>query len=112
MVSAADLIAAARASRVSKVDIGGDGFYVRRLGATAVMEISQRARAGNALGVHEWLVLGVCNEDGSPFFTADEAREYAEESGLVSVRLADAIAEKAGLGGGDAAKNSEATPNG
>lgn len=105
MVTAAELIAEARSSRVSKVLVADREFYVRRLGAAAVMSISQRAREGRPLSIAEWLTLGVVAEDGSPFFTDEEAAEYAEAAGLEAVQLADAVAEKAGLGKGNAAKN-------
>jgi len=76
MVSAAELIAEARASRVSRVEVEGRDFFVRKLPAREVMLISARGREGRPLEIHEWLAFGVCNEDGSAFFTAEEAAEY------------------------------------
>ena len=105
MVTAAELIAEARSNRVSKVLVMGREFFVLRLGGDVVMSITQRAREGKPLAPHEWLTLGVVNEDGSPFFTDAEAAEYFKEDGLAAVMLSDAVADKAGFGKVNAAKN-------
>jgi hypothetical protein len=105
MVTAAERIAAAKSRRISKVDVGGEEFFVRRLPADVVMEITRAAREGKQLSVAEWLAFGVCNEDGSAYFTDEEAAEYSEAAGVDAVRLADAVADKAGLGPESAAKN-------
>ena len=105
MVTAAERIAAAKARRVARVEVAGEEWHVRRLSADVVMEISRRGREGSPLSVAEWLAFGVCNDDGSDYFTADEAAEYAAAAGVDAVRLADAVADKAGLGQESAAKN-------
>ena len=105
MVTAAERIAAAKATRIAAVEVGGESFFVRRLPADVVMQITRAAREGNQLSVADWLSFGVCNEDGSPYFTEAEAVDYAEAAGVAAVRLADAVADKAGLGAENAAKN-------
>lgn len=104
MVTAAELIAEARARRIAPVTVSGIEFHILRLPATQMVAIGQRAREGAPFQVPDWLAAGVCNPDGSPFFTADEAAEFAEVDGYTAARLADAVAEKAGFGG-DPAKN-------
>jgi hypothetical protein len=105
MVSAADLLAEARSRRINKVEVEGREFFVRRLSAPEVIAVSTRIREGQPFEIHEWLALGVCNEDGSPYFTAEGAAEYAECDGFDAVQLAEAVAVRSGLGPRDAAKN-------
>ena len=105
MVTAAERIAAAKARRISQVTVAGEEFHVRRLPADVVMEISRRGREGKPLTVAEWIAFGVCNEDGSDYFTEEESAEYATAAGLDAVMLADAVADKAGLGAETSAKN-------
>lgn len=111
MVTVEELLADAAAARVGTVTVGRHQFHVRKFGYLEVMAISKRAREGQAPDVPEWLALGVCTEDGSPFFTPESALQYAEADGPSAVRLADAVASKV-FGQEDAAKNSEATPSG
>jgi hypothetical protein len=105
MVTAAERISAAKARRISQVEVNGEQWHVRKLGADVVMDMLQRIRDGNKPKVCEWLAFGVCNEDGSDYFTEEEAVEYATAAGLEAVMLADAVADKSGLGAGTAAKN-------
>lgn len=105
MVTAAELIAAARNSRIKKVTILGREFCLRKFSSDVVMAISRRAREGEPFTVADWLEQGVCNEDDSPFFTAEQAAEYAKIDGLVAVRIVDELASLNGYGGDDTEKN-------
>lgn len=105
MVTAAELLAEARNSRVKRVSIGGREFCLRKFPADIVMAISRRAREGNPFTVAEWLEQGVCAEDGTPFFTPEQAVEFADIDGLTAVKLVDKLAGLSGYGEDDVAKN-------
>lgn len=105
MVTANELLAEARTSRIKRVTICGQEFHLRKLPADVVQSIGQRAREGRPFGVPDWLEHGVCTEDGSPFFTAEQAIEYAGIEGVIAVRLVDALAVLSGFGGDETEKN-------
>jgi hypothetical protein len=97
MVSKDDLLARAKAGRVKTVEVDGVALYVRRFGLSERVEIGTRARGGDPPAPHEYLALGLCNEDGSPLFTVDEAKAFSDDDGQFAEKVVNLVLEHAGL---------------
>lgn len=97
MVTKAELLERARAGRVKVVTVDGLELHLRRFGLAERIEIGTRARSGNPPAPHEYLALGLCEADGSPYFTLDEAEQFAADDGLLAERIVNAILDHAGL---------------
>jgi hypothetical protein len=97
MVTAAELLDRARQSRVKPITVGDLELHVRRFSLAERIDIGSRARSSNPPAAHEYLVIGLCQPDASPYFTAEEAREFAEADGLLAEQIIGAILEHAGL---------------
>lgn len=91
MVSAVELLARVEGERVKAVTVAGIELHMRRLSLTERIDIGTRVRAGDALGAHEYLSMGLCNEDGSALFTRDEAKAFADADGWLAEQFVNAV---------------------
>lgn len=114
MVTAAELIARAQAERIRPFTVGDLTLHVRRLTGAERRQIGERARAGDALSNAELAALAICNEDGSPFMSIEEAESLDVHDPALLERLAEEAARSGGFYDKAvelALKNSKATPN-
>jgi hypothetical protein len=63
--------------QLKQVEVEGAKFYVRRLSASFIFDL-QKKQKDNKLAMDETLYIllaeSICDRDGEPLFTADEAR--------------------------------------
>lgn len=76
-VTGADLLAALRKVSIRPVTVAGLEVFVRGVNGNERQLIIQRARDGNPLTAAELAALCLCNAEGAPLFTADQAAELA-----------------------------------
>ena len=114
MVTAAELIARAQAERIRPFSIGDITLHVRRLTGAERRALGDRARAGNPMQAIEMVSLAICNADGSPFMSPEEAEALDRDDPELLERMAEEVLRSAGLyekALEAALKNSKATPN-
>lgn len=97
MTTKDELLARAQAGRIKAVTVAGLELHIRRFSLAERIEAGTRARAGEALEAHEYLAMGLCNEDGSPLFTLDEAREFCDGDGVLAELVVNEVLDHAGL---------------
>lgn len=115
MVTAAELVAKARAERIREFTVGELTLHVRRLTGVERRQLGERARSGNPMQATELVALAICNADGSPFLTGEEATALDEADPELLERMAEEVLRSAGLyekAVEVALKNSKATQNG
>lgn len=81
MATGSDLLAALKRATLRPREICGQPHFIRGLTGSERQLLSQRARDGNPLTAHELVALAVCDKDGSPIFTAEQAEEIANVDG-------------------------------
>jgi hypothetical protein len=97
MVSKNELLARAQAGRVKAISVDGLDLFVRRLTLGERIDIGDRARKGEGIPPHEYLTLCLCNEDGSAFFTLEEAEAFCDADGELAERVMGEMLQHAGL---------------
>lgn len=103
MVTKEALLARAQDGRVKAIAVDGLDLHVRRLGLGERIDIGNRARAGEVTAPHEYLAMCLCNEDGSPFLTLDEAQAFCDADGLLAEQVVNAVLVHVGLAPAEAA---------
>jgi hypothetical protein len=97
MVTKADLLARARDGRVKPLSVAGFDLHMRRFSLAERIEIGSRARSGIPPEPHEYLAIALCEADGSPFWTLDEAREFCDGDGKLAEQFVESILTHTGL---------------
>lgn len=77
MVTGADLIAALRKASIRPVNVAGLDVFVRGVNGLERQLIIQRAKDQNPLTAAELAALCVCDENGTPLFTSEQAADLA-----------------------------------
>ena len=91
MVSATDILAALRTASVRQIEVAGLALNVRGLTAAEMMLVQQRAKDGTPVTDPEVVALCVCDDDGKPVFTPEQASDLANVDGGAITAIARAI---------------------
>lgn len=97
MVTAVELLERANAEYVKPIKVAGLDLCTRKFSLPEFLDLQKRIHAGTPPEPHEYLAIGLCNPDGSAFFTVEQACEFASKDGLLAAAIADRIADHAGL---------------
>ena len=97
MVTKDALMARAKEGRIKAFTVAGMDLYARRFSLAERIECGDRGRAGDPVSPHEYLAMALCNEDGSPYWTLDEAKEFADADGLLAEAIVNAALDHAGM---------------
>ena len=105
MVNAADLIAAVRKASLVEAEIAGLKEHLRGLIGAERRILVERAKAHDPMTSPEIVTIGVCQPDGAPLLTIEEAEQFdgAELDRIARevLRISKLLPEES-----DAAKNS------
>lgn len=97
MGSVKDRLLKAAALRTKTVELEGESYTVREVGAVAFSQYAETLKSGDKIGAIGVLLQDcVVNDDGTPVLTFDEAKEVARCT-RVAVPLTDAILAVSGF---------------